>query len=63
MIALLYDVIILLVLVVWPVGLDDSLSGHTVDSAGNAAGGDELSKVTSMPISKITGSLRLMLPV
>lgn len=46
LVALLYDILILLVLVVGPVRLDDALARNAVDGAGDAAGGDELGQVT-----------------
>jgi hypothetical protein len=39
------DILVLLVLVVRAVGLDDTAACDTIDSAGNAAGGDELGQV------------------
>lgn len=46
LVALAHDVLILLVLVIRPVGLNDTTARDTVNGAGNAAGGDELSEVT-----------------
>lgn len=43
LVALLDHVCVLLVLVVWPVRLDDALDA--VDGAGDAVGGDELGEV------------------
>lgn len=45
LVALLHDVRVLLVLVVRPVGLDDTLARHAVDGARDALGGDELGQV------------------
>jgi hypothetical protein len=46
LIALLDDVLVLLVLVIGAVRLDDTLTGDTVDSAGDAATSNELGKIT-----------------
>ena len=46
LIALLDDVLVLLVLVIGPVSLDDTLARDAVNSARDAAGGNELSQVT-----------------
>ena len=63
LIALLHYVIVLLVLIVWSIGLDDSLSGYTIDSAGDASSGDEFSKITAYILVKTTVFLELDLPV
>jgi hypothetical protein len=48
LITLLNNIVVLLILVIRSVGLDDSLSGHAVDGAGNTPGRDELSQVTEV---------------
>jgi hypothetical protein len=45
LIALADDVLVLLVLVVWPIRLDDTLTGDAVDGAGDATAGDELGEI------------------
>lgn len=45
LVTLANDVLVLLVLVIRAVGLDDALAGDTVDGAGDAASGDEPSKI------------------
>lgn len=45
LVALAHHVLVLLVLVVGPVGLDDALAGDAVNGAGDTAGGDELGEV------------------
>jgi len=43
---LAHEVLVLLVLVVGPVGLDyAALSGDAIDGAGDTAGGDELGEI------------------
>lgn len=39
------NVLVLLVLVVWPVGLDDTLARHTVNGARDATPGNELGEI------------------
>lgn len=45
LVSLANDVLVLLILVIRPVGLDDTAARDAVDSAGNATGGNELGKV------------------
>ena len=45
LVALADKVLVLLVFVVGPVGLDDAAAGDAVDGARDAAGGDELGEV------------------
>jgi hypothetical protein len=45
LVALAHHVLVLLVLVVGPVGLDDALARDAVDRAGDAARSDELGEV------------------
>lgn len=46
LIALTNNILVLLVLVVWSVGFNNTLARDAVDGAGNAAGSDESSKIT-----------------
>lgn len=63
LVPLLDNIIILLILVVWSVGLDDSLPSHTVNGAGDASTGDELSKITEYQLVESLDSCRPHLPV
>ena len=47
LITLLDNIVILLVLVIWPIRLDDAFAGDTVDGAGNTVGCNEFGKITS----------------
>jgi hypothetical protein len=46
LVALLHNIIVLLVLVVWSVGFDDALSSHAIDGTWNALGSNKLGKIT-----------------
>jgi hypothetical protein len=46
LISLPHDVIILLVLIIWPIGLDDPLSSDTINGTWDSLGCDELCKIT-----------------
>ena len=63
LITLLHYIIVLLVLIIWSVGLDDSLSSYTIDGAGDASGSDEFSKVTAYILVTSTDFLELVLPI
>lgn len=45
LVTLTNDILVLFVLVIRSVGLNDTLARDTVDGAGNAASGDESSKI------------------
>lgn len=46
LIALLHDIVVLFVLIIRTVRLDNTLSGHAVNRAGDAVRGDEFCEVT-----------------
>jgi hypothetical protein len=46
LITLLHHIIVLLVLVIWSVGFDDTLAGHSVDRARDSLSCDEFGEVT-----------------
>jgi len=48
LIALTYDILVLLVLVIGPVGLDDTAASHSVDGAGNPASSNELGEIAAV---------------
>lgn len=52
LIALLHNIGVLLVLVIGSVGLNDTLSGHTVDSTWDALSGDELGEITMTVVKR-----------
>jgi hypothetical protein len=47
LITLLHNIGVLLVLVIWSVGLDDTLSSHPVNGTWDAFSRDELSQITT----------------
>lgn len=46
LIALLDHIIVLLILIIWSVGLNDALSSHTVNGAGNTFGCNKFGEIT-----------------
>jgi len=52
LISLSHNVIVLLVLVVWPVGLDDTFPSHAINGTWDSLCGDELCKVAGRRLAK-----------